>query len=229
MNPLRLTSILVWLFVANVLQAQTVTETRSLSAFDKLMVSNSIEAELVPGEQYELTITASGMDPENVETKVNKRKLEISISGSYPKSSSVKVVLTYVELDDIEVDSGAKVILKNALESKTIRLQVASNGYLEAEVNADELYLRAQTNSKLYVKGKANSFDYNAFTNAEIDGEGLQVNHAEVRTNTNASGSFEVKESLKGSAATRGRVRYKGTPNVIDIKETVGGTIEKLE
>ncbi|WP_154858252.1 GIN domain-containing protein [Cyclobacterium xiamenense] len=227
MNNINVFSIFAALCFSTLLQAQTVSESRSLSAFDQLLISNSIEAELVAGDQYEVTITASGIDPGNVETKVNKRKLEISVPGSNPKSSSVKVVLTYVKLDDVEVDTGARVILKNALESKSIRLQVASNGYLEAEVNADDLYLRAQTNSKMYVKGKANNLDYNAFTNAEIDGEDLQVTHAEVRTNTNASGSFEVTESLKGSAATRGRVKYKGTPNVIDIKETVGGAIEK--
>ncbi|WP_162418131.1 GIN domain-containing protein [Cyclobacterium roseum] len=207
-------------------EAQTVSETRTLNAFDQLVLSNSIEAELVPGDKYEVTITASGIAPEKVLTEIKKRKLAVSISGSNPKSSAVKVVISYKLLDDVEVDAGAKAIIKGVLDQKSIRLQVASNGYLEAEVNADDLYLWAETNSKMYVKGNANNLDYNAFTNAEIDGEGLVVTNAEVRTNTNASGSFEVLESLKGSAATRGRIKYKGDPNVLDIKESIGGAIE---
>lgn len=223
----RFLAIIPLVLVGFLAKTQTVSETRTLTAFDQLALSNSIEAELVPGDEYEISITASGIDPENVVTEVNKRKLTVSISGTNPKSSSVKVVITYNLLDDVEVDTGAKAIIKGTLEQKSIRLQVASNGYLEADVNADDLFLRAETNSKMYVKGKANNLDYNAFTNAEIDGEGLVVNKAEVRTNTNASGSFEVLESLKGSAATRGRIKYKGDPKEVDIKESIGGAIEK--
>lgn len=227
MSMHRFLAIIPLVLSCNLAFGQTVTETRSLTAFDQLILSNSIDAELVPGDEYEITITASGIAPENVVSEVKKRKLAVSVSGNNPKSSSVKVVITYSLLDDVEVDTGAKAIIKGTLDQKTIRLQVATNGYLEAAVNTDDLYLRAETNSKMYVKGKANNLDYNAFTNAEIDGEGLIVSHAEVRTNTNASGSFEVTESIKGTAATRGRVKYKGDPNMVDIKESIGGAIEK--
>lgn len=222
----RFLAVVSLILIGFLAEAQTVSETRTLNAFDQLVLSNSIEAELVPGDEYEITITASGIAPEKVLTEIKKRKLAVGISGSNPKSSAVKVVISYKLLDDVEVDAGAKALIKGVLDQKSIRLQVASNGYLEAEVNTDDLYLRAETNSKMYVKGKANNLDYNAFTNAEIDGEGLVVNNAEVRTNTNASGSFEVLESLKGSAATRGRIKYRGDPNRLDIKESIGGVIE---
>ena len=78
--------------------------------------------------------------------------------------------------------------------------------------------LEAETNAKMFVKGTAVNLDYNA----------LVVEHAEIRTNTNASGVFEVTESLKGTAATRGRINYKGDPNSIDVKESIGGSIEKF-
>ncbi len=222
----RFLAVVSLILIGFLAEAQTVSETRTLNAFDQLVLSNSIEAELVPGDEYEITITASGIAPEKVLTEIKKRKLAVSISGSNPKSSAVKVVISYKLLDDVEVDAGAKALIKGVLAQKSIRLQVASNGYLEAEVNTDDLYLRAETNSKMYVKGKASNLDYNAFTNAEIDGEGLVVNNAEVRTNTNATGSFEVLESLKGSAATRGRIKYRGDPNQLDIKESIGGVIE---
>ncbi|EPR66846.1 hypothetical protein ADICYQ_4107 [Cyclobacterium qasimii M12-11B] len=209
-------------------KAQTTTETRELNAFDQIAVSDAIEVELIKGENHEITITASGIDISQVTTKINKRELELEVSGNNPKSSSIKVVITYVQINDIEVSSGAKVFVKDQIENKTIDLKVASNAYLEVDVKAERLVLEAETNAKMFVKGTADNLDYNAFTNAEIDGEGLVVKNAEIRTNTNASGSFEVLESLKGTAATRGRVRYKGNPNIIDVKENIGGTIEQF-
>ncbi|WP_339903161.1 head GIN domain-containing protein [uncultured Cyclobacterium sp.] len=209
-------------------QAQTNTETRTLSAFDQLDVSDAIEVELQKGEKQEITITASGIGLDQIISEVDKRRLQLEVDGSKPKSSAVKVVVTYLQLSEIEVSSGAKVFVKEPIENKDINLTVASNGYLEIEVKAENLMLEAETNAKMFVKGAAVNLDYNAFTNAEIDGEELVVDHAEIRTNTNASGVFEVKESLKGTAATRGRINYKGEPNIIDVKESIGGSIEKL-
>ncbi|GAB2992059.1 hypothetical protein GCM10027284_06010 [Cyclobacterium sediminis] len=209
-------------------QAQTNTETRTLSAFDQLDVSDAIEVELQKGEKQEITITASGIGLDQIISEVDKRRLQLEVDGSKPKSSAVKVVVTYLQISEIEVSSGAKVFVKEPIENKDINLTVASNGYLEIEVKAENLMLEAETNAKMFVKGAAVNLDYNAFTNAEIDGEELVVDHAEIRTNTNASGVFEVKESLKGTAATRGRINYKGEPNIIDVKESIGGSIEKL-
>ncbi|WP_339922633.1 head GIN domain-containing protein [uncultured Cyclobacterium sp.] len=221
-----LTLFMLLLVVA--VKAQTTTETRALNAFDQIAVSDDIEVELIKGENHEITITASGIDISQLSTKINKRELEIEVSGNNPKSSSIKAVITYVQLNEIEVSSGAKVFVKDLIENKTIDLKVASNAYLEVEVKAERLVLAAETNAKMFIKGSADHLDYNAFTNAEIDGEGLVVKNVEIRTNTNASGSFEVLESLKGTAATRGRVRYKGNPNIIDVKENIGGTIEQF-
>lgn len=209
-------------------EAQTNTETRALSAFDQLEVSDAIEVELQKGEKQAITITASGIGLDQIVSEVNKRRLELEVDGSKPKSSAVKVVITYLQLNEIEVSSGAKVFVKEPIENKNINLTVTSNGYLEIEVKAENLMLEAETNAKMFVKGTAVNLDYNAFTNAEIDGEELVVEHAEIRTNTNASGVFEVTESLKGTAATRGRINYKGDPNSIDVKESIGGSIEKF-
>jgi len=219
---------LFMLLVVIAAKAQTTTETRELNAFDQIAVSDAIEVELIKGENHEITITASGIDISQVTSKINKRELQLEVSGNNPKSSSIKVVITYIQINEIEVSSGAKVFVKDRIENKTVDLKVTSNAYLEVEVKAERLVLAAETNAKMFVKGTADNLDYNAFTNAEIDGEGLVVKNAEIRTNTNASGSFEVLESLKGTAATRGRVKYKGDPKIIDVKENIGGSIEQF-
>jgi hypothetical protein len=216
-------------FTGFFVQAQTTTETRELNAFDQLEVSDAIEVELKKGDKHEIIITASGIELNQVSAKIDKRKLVLEISGNNPKSSSVSAVLTYVQLNEIEAGSGARVIVKDIIENKTLSLKVSTNAYIEAAIKADKLILEAETNAKMFVKGTADNLDYNAFTNAEIEGEGLVVKNAEVRTNTNAIGSFEVLESLTGTAATRGRVNYKGDPNKIDIKESIGGTIEQIK
>jgi hypothetical protein len=105
-------------------------------------------------------------------------------------------------------------------------LNTATNGYLEAAVKAHSLSLDAQTNSQMSLRGTADQLYFNAFTNAQIDGDGFEANKAEVRVNTNATGTFKVLESIKGTAATRGRVKYTGNPNLVDVKVNTGGAID---
>jgi hypothetical protein len=106
-------------------------------------------------------------------------------------------------------------------------LYAATSSYVEAEVDAKELVLDAQTNAKIFVSGKATNLDFSAYTNAEIAGEKLETDTATVKINTNAKGSFHVNQSITGSAATRGRVTYSGNPNIVDIKTNTGGSINE--
>ncbi|MFC4874882.1 head GIN domain-containing protein [Negadavirga shengliensis] len=221
---LSITAILICL--VSVCMAQTSQESRTLKAFDKIKVSNAIEAELIKGNTHEIEITASGIALDKVETEVKNRTLDLKISGSSPRSSTVKVKIIYAKLEDVSVSTSAKVFVRDTLESQTVKLNTATNGYLEAAVKARSLSLDAQTNSQMSLRGTADQLYFNAFTNAQIDGDGLEANNAEVRVNTNASGTFKVLESIKGTAATRGRVKYTGNPNLVDVKVNTGGAID---
>ena len=182
--------------------AQSKTETRNLQAFNHLKVSNRIEAEVVWGDQYTIQITTKDFSVENVETLLDNQTLEIKILGSHSSDSRVKAIITCPRLNGIEVNTSANVVVKGLLESKIVQLLVSTSGSLEVEVKAEELLLEAQTNGQMVVKGRAEKLDYNAFTNAEINGDELEVAHAQIRTNTNAYGTFTVLESIKGNAAT---------------------------
>lgn len=222
---------LIWLFIvflaANRLVAQTNQETRDLAAFNGVKVSNAIEATFVKGDKHQIEIIASGIELSRVESKVTNRVLELRISGSNPRSSTIKATITYAELEEINASTSAKAFVQDPIEARLTKISAATSGYVEAEVKSQELIVDAQTNAKIYVKGKVDKLDFSAFTNAEIDGEGLEAQHAEVKINTNAKGSFHVSESLRGSAATRGRVTYTGDPKIVDIKTNTGGSIEE--
>lgn len=223
---MKLSITAIFICLTSVCLAQTSHESRTLKAFDKIKVSNAIEAELVRGNTHEIEITASGLALDKVDTEVKNRTLDLKISGSSPRSSTVKVKIIYTKLDDIQVNTSAKVFVKDTLEAQTIKLNTATNGYLEAAVKTKTLSLDAQTNSHMSLRGKADELHFNAFTNAQIDGDGFEANKAEVRVNTNASGTFKVLESIKGTAATRGRVKYTGNPSLVDVKVNTGGAID---
>lgn len=209
------------------LAAQTNQETRALQSFNAVKISNSIEAELIKGDRNEVHIAASGIDLSRVSTQIDKQSLEVKITGSNIGGSSVKVTVTYKDINEVSASTAAKVFVKDPLSARTVKINATTSSYIEAEVNSHALVLEAATNAKVFITGSAETLDLKAFTNAEINGAGFDVDEANVRVNTAANANFTVNESITGSAATAGKVHYQGDPNFVDVKTNTGGAIER--
>ncbi|UCS95307.1 DUF2807 domain-containing protein [Echinicola marina] len=221
---------LVFMISSINLFAQTNEETRTVSIFDGVKVSNSIEADLVKGDRYEVQIMASGTDVSNVVTEVEGRQLNVEMGKGSFGSNSVKVVITYAgELDEISANSSAKVFVKDMLKSKSLSLLAENSSYIEGKVNVNNLKLVGMTNGKIFVEGTANELDLEAFTKATISGDSLKVKNASVRTNTAAVSTIAIENSIKGTAGTAGKVWYTGDPKLVDVKSNTGGDIARKE
>ncbi|MFD2035818.1 head GIN domain-containing protein [Belliella marina] len=207
--------------------AQTNTETRELRNFSSIKVANAIEAELVKGDKNSISIVASGIDLDKVETNVSDDALEVKLGRGNFRSSSVKVTITYIDIDEVQAQTSAKVFVKNGLAGNQVYLFSGTNSYIEASVEATNLFIEAATNSKIAVKGSGENLDLKIYTNATVDANNLTVTNAEVLANTAAKAEFKVTESIKGSAATAAKITYSGDPKLVDIKTNTGGDIKK--
>ncbi|WP_186757582.1 GIN domain-containing protein [Echinicola salinicaeni] len=210
--------------------AQTNEETRKVSIFNGVKISNSIEADLVKGDRYEVQIMASGTDASNVVTAVEDRQLNVKMGKGSFGTNSVKVVITYAgELEEISSNSSAKVFIKDLVKSKRLSMSAENSSYIEGKVNVSDLKLVGMTNGKIFVEGTANDLNLEAFTKATISGDSLVVKNAEVRTNTAAVSTIAVESSIKGTAGTAGKVWYTGDPRLVDVKTNTGGDIARKE
>lgn len=208
-------------------QAQTKTENRNLKNFNVVKVSNAIKAELVKGDENKIEITATGIDIDKVETNVSDRVLEVTLSRGNFKNHSIRVVITYQDVQGLEASTSASIVAKDKLEGAETYLFATTNGYIEADISAEVLRVDAATNAKIVVSGDVEDLDLKIFTNAEVNGEDLQVENLTVQANTAAKANFEVSSSIIGSAATGARVTYSGNPSNVDVKSSTGGSIQK--
>ncbi|MBT0811090.1 DUF2807 domain-containing protein [Litoribacter ruber] len=207
--------------------AQTSEDTRKLQGFNSVKISNAIEAELEKGDRNEIHILASGVDLDKVETNVSDRTLEVKLGRGNFRSTSVKVKITYTDLDQVEASSSSRVFVKDPMDAKNIRITAATSSYVEARVNAQYLKLDAASNAKIYVRGTAENLDLRSVTSGDINAKDLEVQHAEVFANTAGKAEFVVKESLKGSAATGAKIIYHGDPRQLEVKENTAGSFSQ--
>ena len=213
--------------IVGISNAQTQKDTRPLRDFNIVKVSNDIKAELVKGDENKVEITASGIDVGKVETSVVGDALEVRLARGNYRNHSVRVVVTYVDIQGIEATSSAQVVAKSKIEAQEAYLSTSNNAYLEAIVEADKLNLEAATNSRIFVKGKVTQLEANAYTNAQIDGMNLVAEKVNVLGNTTANISFTATFSINGSLATAAKIVYDGNPTEVNVRTGTGGSIKK--
>lgn len=207
--------------------AQTQNDSRQLRDFNVVKVSNAIKAELVKGDVNKVEITASGIDVGKVETSVVGDALEVRLARGNYRNHSVRVVVTYVDIQGVEATSSAQVVAKSKIEALEAYLATSNNAYLEANVEADKLNLEAATNSRIFIKGNVKQLEVNAYTNAQVDGMNLVAQKVNVLGNTTASISFTATSSINGSLATAAKIVYDGNPSEVNVKTGTGGSIKK--
>jgi hypothetical protein len=206
---------------------QTKEEIRSLGVFQGVKISHSIEAQLIKGDKNEVKITASGIELERINTKIVNGTLEVNVSGRNFSTLSIKVKIIYVGINEVSANTSSKVFIKDVLEADEVKISASTASYIEASVDARQLILEADTKAKIFVEGTTEILGLEAYTAAEINGENLEVEKAQIKINTAAQVNFTVMESLKGSAATAGKAYYKGNPRIVDLKTNTGGAIER--
>lgn len=221
---------LLFMFVALLnlsVYGQTSEETRQLAAFNGIKISNAIEAEFEKGDKHEIHIIASGLELDKVETNISNRQLEIKLARGNYRSTSVKVKVTYVDIDQVDASSSSRAFFKDVIESKNVTISASTSSYIEAKVKSATLNLEAASNAKIFIKGSTDNLTLRAVTSAEISARNLEVQSADVTANTASKAEFTVTESIKGSAATAAKVHYYGDPRMVDVKTNTAGAIEK--
>lgn len=219
--------LIAFLATFGISNAQTQNDSRQLRDFNVVKVSNAIKAELVKGDVNKVEITASGIDVGKVETSVVGDALEVRLARGNYRNHSVRVVVTYVDIQGVEATSSAQVVAKSKIEALEAYLATSNNAYLEAKVEADKLNLEAATNSRIFIKGNVKQLEVNAYTNAQVDGMNLVAQKVNVLGNTTASISFTATSSINGSLATAAKIVYDGNPSEVNVKTGTGGSIKK--
>lgn len=203
-------------------------ETRSLSSFNSLSVSQSIEVELVKGSKEQAEITSEEIDLDDIVTDVSGGTLKIGLDGwNRNWRGSVKVRLTYRELEEVSVGSSAKVYGSEHIEAGRFIAEASSSGRMELKVNCDDLEVEVSSSGRITLTGKAINQDIEGSSSGYYDGFDLISEN--VRADVSSSGKIHVtvNKELDAEVSSSGRVIYKGTPDRVMADQNSSGRVVK--
>lgn len=203
-------------------------ETRDLPVFNYLIVTQSIEIELVKGAKEKAEITSDEVPLDDILTEVSGGRLKINLDGwNRSWSGSIKVVLTYRELDGAEVGASARISGKDVIEAATFYAEASSSGRMELTINCTDLEVDVSSSGRLTLKGKADTQDINGSSSGYYDGFDLLSKKVKAEVSSSGKVNVAVSEELIAEVNSSGRVTYKGSPAKLVADQNSSGKVIK--
>jgi len=210
-------------------------EKRTVTGFHGIEVATGIELILTEGNMEEVAVSA--VTPEfrdKIVTRVENGVLKIHYEtkmGSINKtkeSKDLKAYVSYKNLDMLHVTTGAKVKINGVLKSASLKMEANTGGIVDGRVDIASLKVSQNTGSKVTLSGKADKLDIDGDTGSKFDGDEMNTSNCNVTVSTGAIISVNAEKELQAKATTGGRVKYKGSPSVKEIKRNTGGSVNKI-
>lgn len=208
------------------------SETRSLDSFVAIEVGEAIELIMTKGNKNEAVIEVDDISLDEVVTEVRGSELKIereSGNNRYNNNRSGQVVirLTYMELDELSVNSAASVYSKSVIKVDKFKVRISSAGTAELELDVTDLDAEVSSAGTLEVSGKCASMDLDGSSAGRFEGYDLICGAIDADMSSGGSGEVFVKNKLKVDAGTGGSLYYKGDPEKVLADTNLGGRVQR--
>ena len=219
---------LVVLLVATFVFGQS--ETRKLSGFTSVSVGQSIDLELIPGNEEKAVIDISGsIDLADVVTEVSGSRLKISLEdrrGGY-RNVDVRIQLTYRTLEGIRSSSSSNVFSKGVISGDRLDVVVSSSADVELEIDVEELEVEVSSSGDCTISGRTTYQDIEVSSSGEYNAYDLESEKARVDVSSSGRAKILLSKEIDADASSSGTVTYKGDPDKVWVNASSSGKVRK--
>jgi hypothetical protein len=203
------------------------TETRNLSPFSHLKVSQGIDVYLKKGDKESARVVVTGADASKVLTEVTDKTLRVHMSSGSFRNINAKVYVTYVSLSRIFASSAGSVFAEGPIKSSRMTISTSSAGSVELSIESEDVVLEASSAGEITVEGTTHRLEVDASSAGDIDAYGLEASIVLVDVSSAGSAKVTATKELDADASSGGDVRYRGNPGKLNTNSSSGGSVKK--
>lgn len=226
----NLKTILTLIFFSTLLNfsfAQS-TQTRKVEDFNGIDSNEGIIVELTTSNKTSVVVIADESIIGDVITEVKENTLHVYIKGNVSlKNRDITVKVSATEIDNLDASSGSSIITQNLLEAESLRLSASSGAHLKVAYKAPNSSCNTSSGASAKLKGVTKFFKGNSSSGSHIKAKELKCINAELETSSGASISVSVEKELEAQASSGGSIDYYGSPKMVDVSKSSGGSIHK--
>jgi len=219
--------VLIWLVTIPSWAQQT--ETRSLSSFKGIKVSQAIDAYLKKGDKESVRVEVTGGSPSDVITEVEGSSLRIKMRDSHNFWSkvNVKVYVTYVTLEKISASSASSVFSDGIIKTNHLNIAASSAANIEVSLEASSVMVDTSSAGEVVLEGKSPELEVEVSSAGDVDAYKLECEKVIANVSSGGEAKLSVSKDLEAHASSGDDIRYRGNPSKTNTHSSSGGSVKK--
>lgn len=206
-----------------------ITQSRNAKGFTSIDVSEGIKVMLTMSNKESVEVTAPESYIDKVITEVNGSTLKIYIKGNNTgnKGRNVEVKVSAKNINSIESSSGSSIKTNNNIETNELRISVSSGANVYINCDCTKILASASSGSGASLKGSTTYLSADASSGAHIKALELTADKVKADVSSGAHVKVNANKEINASASSGGSVKYTGSPSMVDINKSSGGSVRK--
>jgi hypothetical protein len=195
----------------------------SLSSFNRITVNGSVILTLKKGDKPQYTATG---DTDKLKVKIDDGKLKISrLDVTDGWKNRAYVTVWYTDIRSLYASAGAQISHEGTMNVGDFELSTDTGASGDLVIDAQSLEVSVGEGGVLRLEGSTRVLEARASTGAILKARDLVAHRVYVSANTGASATVHAKDEIDANATLGGAISYEGSPEVVRVKETLGGSV----
>lgn len=209
--------------------AEEITNTRPIGKYTGIDAGQGIQVNVVAGDGDSLTVTAPADIIDRIITEVKGDILIIhwDKKANIKSPRRIEVTVPMRAVNQIKASSGATVNT-DTVRGNNLIFRSSSGAHINTMVEALTVSAKSSSGASLKIIGKTGNAEYDASSGAHISADKLQSADVYAEASSGASISVSTGSGLNAKASSGGHIKYSGSPTMVNISSSSGGSVTKL-
>lgn len=206
-----------------------VTTTKVKTAdYNEIAVVGSLTAELVSGNEGDISIKADDNLHEFVEVENTNGTLVIKMKKgvSYSSRNDIIVTVPIAEISTISLTGSGDVLGKNTIKGAALTINVTGSGDVELTTEATGIDAKVTGSGDMKLSGKVENLEVKVSGSGDFEGYNLDATNVEVYVSGSGDAQVTANASIKARVHGSGDIKYRGNPATSDTKVMGSGSVK---
>jgi len=225
-----LLSLALLLSLSNCLYAQE-RQTRDVGEFNTVELGVPGEMFIRIGNRHEVVIEAKDDVIDDIQTKVRSGDLIIELDRNWywnRGDKDIKIFVTLQKLNGLAVSGSGNIEVKDLVKTDDLFLKISGSGRISGEFECRDMVTIISGSGRLNISGKADSNDVKISGSGDLNATDLVVGSYDIKISGSGGCEIHAADELYAKISGSGKIKYKGSPDRLDVQSSGSGTVRKM-
>jgi hypothetical protein len=206
------------------------TEIRGASGFSQVSSSGDFNVTIVPGNDYEVEVTAESNLLSYVETDVVGNTLKIRTRGMYSLRDNrpIEIFVTTPELSGLSLSGSGMIKTGTFMSSENnFHIAISGSGDIDTEISADQISANISGSGTLFLQGDAYDTEFVISGSGKIKAYDLIQDNCIATTSGSGDMFINASETIDAKISGSGRIFYINYPVIHSSISGSGKIVDK--